>query len=244
MGLKMKHKVGFIDGSIPMPPVTDDTFLLWDGCNTAVLSWILNSLHKDLRRSVMNHVSAKVLWDELKRRHGKPNAIRITNLEDDIHKCKQGNRSINQYHNEIKGIWEELAQFSPIVPCNCAPGNINPCDAVVAYTERQETDYLIRFLRGLHPDYEIVKSQLLSRKPLPTVSEAVDDLLQYEQKLRVESHGGRRAQSVALAVEAEEDEKPRGQGKKFCIYCKRTNHNVEQCWRAKKKREMQNGGGT
>ncbi|CAL1353197.1 unnamed protein product [Linum trigynum] len=61
MGLKMKHKMGFIDGSIPMPPVNDDKYLLRDGCNTTVLSWILNSLHKDLRRSVMNHVNAKVL---------------------------------------------------------------------------------------------------------------------------------------------------------------------------------------
>ncbi|CAL1397133.1 unnamed protein product [Linum trigynum] len=37
MGLKMKHKLGFIDGSIAMPPPNDAMFLLWDGCNTAVL---------------------------------------------------------------------------------------------------------------------------------------------------------------------------------------------------------------
>ncbi|CAL1359282.1 unnamed protein product [Linum trigynum] len=239
MGLKMKHKLGFIDGSIPMPPRTSSNFILWDGCNTAVLSWILNSLNKDLRRSVMSHVNARVLWEELKRRYAKPNAIRIINLEDDIHKCKQGAQTINQYYTEIKGLWEEYSQFSPIVPCNCAPGNPNPCDAVVAYTERQEADYLIRFLRGLNPDFEIIKTQLLSQKPLPTVSEAVDDLLLYEQKLKGEKgNTGKKAQSVALAAGGPTQESgQRGQGRKYCIYCKRPGHVVDECWRAKRKKE-------
>ncbi|CAI0559162.1 unnamed protein product [Linum tenue] len=243
MGLKMKHKLGFIDGTIPMPARTDPNFLLWDGCNTAVLSWILNSLDKDLRRSVMSHVNARVLWDELKRRYGKPNAIRITNLEDDIHKCKQGTQTINQYYTEIKGLWEEYLQFNPIVPCNCAPGNPNPCDAVVAYTERQEADYLIRFLRGLNPDFEIIKSQLLAQKPLPTVSEAVDDLLQYEQKLKAEKgSAGKKAQSVALAAETlPQGSGQRSQGRKYCIYCKRPGHLVDECWRAKRKKDADNG---
>ncbi|CAI0405621.1 unnamed protein product [Linum tenue] len=32
LALKTKHKLGFIDGSIPAPAVTDAQFYLWDGC--------------------------------------------------------------------------------------------------------------------------------------------------------------------------------------------------------------------
>ncbi|CAL1412746.1 unnamed protein product [Linum trigynum] len=186
MGLKMKHKLGFIDGSIPMPPRTSPNFILWDGCNIAVLSWILNSLNKDIRRSVMSHVNARVLWEELKRRYAKPNAIRIINLEDDIHKCKQGAQTINQY-----------------------------------YTERSK-------------DYG---------------KKAVDDLLLYEQKLKGEKGNTRKkAQSVALAAGAPPQESgQRGQGRKYCIYCKRPGHVVDECWRAKRKKEADsssNSGGS
>mgnify|MGYP003103496987 CR=1 FL=1 len=56
--LKTKHKVGFIDGSILPPTPTSDRYSLWDACNTMVLCWIANSLHPEIRRSVLNHENA------------------------------------------------------------------------------------------------------------------------------------------------------------------------------------------
>ncbi|CAL1387235.1 unnamed protein product [Linum trigynum] len=200
MALKTKHKLGFIDGSIPAPPAGSAHFHLWDGCNTVVICWIVNSLKKEIARSVLNHENARVLWDELKRRFGQPNALRIINLEDDIHACKQGDRTITQYYTEIKGLWEDYLQFSPIVPCPCAPNNHVPCPVVVAFQTKQETDYLIRFLRGLNKEYEVVKTQLLMMKPLPTVTAAIDDLLLHEQKLKGDQTKSKNSQSIALDV--------------------------------------------
>ncbi|CAL1395389.1 unnamed protein product [Linum trigynum] len=238
--LKTKHKMGFVDGSLPRPAITDPQFHLWDGCNTVVLTWILNSVNKDIRRSVMRQDNAKVLWDELKRRFGQLSANRMINLKDEIHKCKQGNLTITQYYTQIKGLWDEYTEYNPIVACNCLPGNTNPCTAVEAFERKQETDYLIRSLRGLNPDYEIIKKQLLMLKPLPTVTIAVDDLLQYEQELKARG-GTKKGQSVALAVGGEgtrdNEVGDQGQGKKFCRFCKRNNHYIEECWRLKKKKD-------
>ena len=64
--LKTKHKIGFIDGTIHPPEYSDDKYTLWDACNTMVLCWIMNSLHPEIRRSVMNHENAQVLWMSLK----------------------------------------------------------------------------------------------------------------------------------------------------------------------------------
>ncbi|CAN1810740.1 Polyphenol oxidase, chloroplastic [Linum perenne] len=54
----------------------------------------------------------------------------------------------------------------------------------MAFQEKQDTDYLIRFIRGLNSEYDVVKTQLLMMKPLPSVASAYDDILQHEEKLK------------------------------------------------------------
>ncbi|CAN1120211.1 hypothetical protein LINPERHAP2_LOCUS79, partial [Linum perenne] len=150
-----------------------------------------NNIQFDIRRSVMNHEVAKNLWDELKDRFGLGNAVRLANLQDEIHACKQGDDSVSQYYTNIKGLWEEYTQFSPIVPYTCAPGNAALCPAVEAFKSKQETDYLIRFLRGLNENFDVVKTQLLMMRPLPSVITAYNDELQHEEKLKSGSGRGK-----------------------------------------------------
>ncbi|CAL1371003.1 unnamed protein product [Linum trigynum] len=239
MALKTKHKIGFIDGSIPMPSLDDVNFGLWDACNNIVLCWILNSIEKEIRRSVMQHENAKDLWDELKRRFGLPNAIKLANLQDQIIACKQGSMNITQYYTAFKGLWEENLQFNPIVECDCVVPRVRPCAAVEAFKQKQEVEYLIRFLKGMRSECEVVHTQLLMMKPLPTVDASVNDLLQHEQKIKGDKGGGTKGvQTVALAVSGVPGghNKPTGSdGKKFCRYCKQENHNIEECYRLKKK---------
>ncbi|CAL1407369.1 unnamed protein product [Linum trigynum] len=246
--LKTKHKLDFIDGSIPVPPQGDPLFHVWDACNTIVLCWITHLLQKDIARSALSHDNAQVLWTELKSRYGQACALKLANLEDDT--VKQGTRTITQYYREMKGFLEEYSQFNPIVPCGCAPGNPMPCATVEAFRKKQNTDYLIWFLAGLNPEYDQIKTQLLLMKPLPTVVMAFDDLLQHEHKLKAEgSHKKKTGQSVALAVgggnsistsrRANKDNPPaKGDREElFCNYCKKTNHVIKDCWRLKKRRQ-------
>ncbi|CAL1406127.1 unnamed protein product [Linum trigynum] len=107
LALKTKHKLGFVDGSILAPPTTDERYYLWDGCNTLVLCWIMNSLQKDIARSMMSHENARVLGEELCRRFAQPNAQRIINMEDEIQACKQGDMTVLQYYTKIQGLWED-----------------------------------------------------------------------------------------------------------------------------------------
>uniref|UniRef100_A0A2N9E1K2 Retrotransposon Copia-like N-terminal domain-containing protein n=1 Tax=Fagus sylvatica TaxID=28930 RepID=A0A2N9E1K2_FAGSY len=54
MALTAKNKIGFINGTITAP--NDETlpsFNLWTRCNTMVISWILNSVSKDIASSVI-----------------------------------------------------------------------------------------------------------------------------------------------------------------------------------------------
>jgi hypothetical protein len=53
MALTAKNKPSFFDGSLGKPSdESGSEFCAWIRCNTMVLSWILNSISKDIASSV------------------------------------------------------------------------------------------------------------------------------------------------------------------------------------------------
>ena len=201
----------------------------------------------------MNHENAQVLWNELKARFGQANALRLANLQDEIHACKQGQMTVTQYYTTIKGLWEEYGQFSPIVACTCLPGNPNICPAVLAFQTKQDTDYLIRFLRGLNNEYDTVKTQLLMMRPLPSITSAYDSALQHEEKLRggaVINNDSVQSSVFNVSQNNTSDQNKQvmavtGDRRLFCKYCRKDNHVVEDCLKLKnkKKREQEKKAG-
>uniref|UniRef100_A0A2N9EDY1 Reverse transcriptase Ty1/copia-type domain-containing protein n=1 Tax=Fagus sylvatica TaxID=28930 RepID=A0A2N9EDY1_FAGSY len=78
MALTAKNKIGFINGTITAP--NDETlpsFNLWTRCNTMVISWILNSVSKDIASSVIYANTAQEMWEDLKERFAQGNGPRI-----------------------------------------------------------------------------------------------------------------------------------------------------------------------
>lgn len=63
-----KHKLCFIDGTLPMPSEIDPMFRAWIWCNAVVLSWLLNASSKEITSSVIYIDSAKEMWNDLKER--------------------------------------------------------------------------------------------------------------------------------------------------------------------------------
>lgn len=80
IALSVKNKIGFIDGSI-LKPDGDDLDLLnsWIR-NNVVISWILNSISKDICVSIIFSDSAKEIWYDLKERFQQSNGPRIFQL--------------------------------------------------------------------------------------------------------------------------------------------------------------------
>ena len=77
----MKNKLGFIDGSIPKPTGTDPNLTSsWICNNNMVISWILNSISKEISASVIFTDSAHDIWLDLKDRFQQSNGPRIFQL--------------------------------------------------------------------------------------------------------------------------------------------------------------------
>ncbi|KAL5556272.1 hypothetical protein UlMin_038508 [Ulmus minor] len=78
ISLSVKNKLGFIDGSITKPEGNDLNLLnSWIRNNNVVISWILNSISKEISSSVIFSVSACEIWLDLKDRFQQRNGPRI-----------------------------------------------------------------------------------------------------------------------------------------------------------------------
>lgn len=79
--LDSKNKTEFIDGTIRVPANTSDTiFPAWKWCNRMVLSWLLNSMSKNLLSSVFYLNTAHEVWTDLKSRLSQGNGPRVFEL--------------------------------------------------------------------------------------------------------------------------------------------------------------------
>lgn len=61
MALSAKNKLQFINGTLPKPSPSDVDFSSWTRCYDMVLSWIINSISKEIAASVISVDSAEVM---------------------------------------------------------------------------------------------------------------------------------------------------------------------------------------
>ncbi|XP_004489744.1 uncharacterized protein [Cicer arietinum] len=69
VSLCSKNKPGFVLDTISCPKDTYRLLMVWDQCNTIVMSWITNSLEPDIAQSIMWMDSAADIWHELNDRY-------------------------------------------------------------------------------------------------------------------------------------------------------------------------------
>nr|KYP41138.1 hypothetical protein KK1_037506 [Cajanus cajan] len=68
MALISKNKMAFLTGAISAPASTDPLFPSWEGCNTLIMSWLLNSLSPSIAQSIIYFDQAFDIWIDLKER--------------------------------------------------------------------------------------------------------------------------------------------------------------------------------
>lgn len=76
-----KNKIGFVDGSIPMPDENSPELMLWKRCNTMVKGWLNTTMEKEIRSRVKYANTATEIWRDLEERFGKESAPRAYDLK-------------------------------------------------------------------------------------------------------------------------------------------------------------------
>lgn len=65
IALLAKNKIGFIDGTCTRNSVSPSLHNQWDRCNAIVLSWIMNSVSKELLSGIVYASNVHLVWKDL-----------------------------------------------------------------------------------------------------------------------------------------------------------------------------------
>ncbi|XP_071740356.1 uncharacterized protein [Rutidosis leptorrhynchoides] len=178
LALGTKNKIGFIDGSVKKDETNEVLAKQWDRCNNVVLSWILGSMSEDLYSGQIFSTNAAVVWKELSETYDKVDASIVFNLHYKITTIKQNGQSIFDYYHTLNSLWKQYDALVKLPTCVCA--------AVTEFDEHNKMQKLMQFLMGLDDVYMTIRSNILSRDPVPDVKGAYA-IISREESLRVRS---------------------------------------------------------
>ncbi|XP_058764417.1 uncharacterized protein LOC131637865 [Vicia villosa] len=252
IALISKNKERFIDGTIMKPPVFYPLYAPWFCCNTMVLAWIHRLIFESIAKFVLWIDTAAGVWKNPQIRFSHGDIFRISDIQEDLYKFRQGTLDVSNYFTQMKVMWDELETYRPITSCCCAiPCS---CGALASICKYREQDYMIRFLKGLNEKFAHSKSQIMMMNPLPDIDKAFSLVIQQERELNhsnsiVAPTTNSSEESAAFHTNSSNDNgngnsktgNNYGKGRtqsyggakghsRVCTHCGRTNHTVETCF--------------
>ncbi|XP_061375054.1 uncharacterized protein LOC133317230 [Gastrolobium bilobum] len=174
LALTAKNKLVFVDGSILRPSPNDLLFPSWTRCNSMVISWILNSVTKEIADSLLYFTTGYEVWNDLQTRFSQANGPRIFQLKQHVSSFSQGSLDVNAYYTRLKSLWDELQDHLPLPSCTCG--------ALHAIRTGREQDHVLQFLIGLNDSFSSVRAQILLLEPLPSLAKVFSMILQEERQ--------------------------------------------------------------
>ena len=145
-----------------------------------VISWILNSVSKEILASIIFSESAYEIWLDLKERFQQSNGPRIFQLRRELINHKQHQNSVAIYFTKLKALYEELNNFKP--SCNCGKCM---CGALKDLNAYFQIEYVMTFLMGLNDSFAKIKGQLLLLDPIPPINKVFSIVSQEERHRNV-----------------------------------------------------------
>ncbi|XP_043705457.1 uncharacterized protein LOC122655317 [Telopea speciosissima] len=173
--------------------------------NSVLKSWLWNSIEPSIAANVVFHKTVKGVWNDLKESFSQEkNISRTYELYENLFRFSQQDKSLNEYFSGYKGIIEELQVHQPLTT-----------DLEQLKLQRAEF-HVAKFLAGLHPDYQSVKSHLLKGEKVPSLNETFSQLQRLSTSSRADSAPSPKDSSAFIAGRERSSSFPgrgRGQGR-------------------------------
>ncbi|XP_075475826.1 uncharacterized protein LOC142513081 [Primulina tabacum] len=116
IALRAKNKIAFIDGTCVRPPAGNAALNQWERCNALVLSWIMNSVSKDIFSGIVYSSDASAVWSDLKDQFDKVNAWKYIE-HDQQHRLLQFLMGLNESYVHIRS---QILMMMPLPTVNQA----------------------------------------------------------------------------------------------------------------------------
>ncbi|KAG2720948.1 hypothetical protein I3760_02G058300 [Carya illinoinensis] len=226
-GLRRTHLID------PIPASTSSTFAQCEQEDAQILSLMLTSIEPSICSSLIHFDTAQEVWGHLKQMYsGAGNITCIYELCKQFFVLEQNALGLEEYYSQVMGICEELKMYQPVT------------SDVPSMLKQREDFNIVRFLVGLKPEYESVRSQILASPQLPSFPDVFSRLqratLSSDQSnerfaltasyVAPAGRGGRSGRGARGGARGGRDNRTRGREFRKCTHCGRTNHSVDYCW--------------
>jgi hypothetical protein len=219
--------------------VPNPEYITWVAQDQQVLSYLLNSLTKEILGHVTTKVTVAMAWSALEELFASQSRSKVTNLRFALTNTKKGNISMSQYFTKMKGHADELA----------TSGKILDDEKIVSY-----------ILNGLDAYYTPLVSSIMSWLEHVSVNELYAQALGFESRQpmlhetdqqfmstansAMRGHGRGRGSSTLGGSFGQTggrsfSSRGRGRGRSTssqkkdqprCQICKKPNHEAVDCW--------------
>ncbi|KAJ0765507.1 putative transcription factor interactor and regulator CCHC(Zn) family [Helianthus annuus] len=226
LALEAKNKFGFIDGKCKKNADDDVLSSQWDMCNSVVLSWLLNSVSDELYLGQVFSKLASEVWIDLKETYDKVDGSIVYDLYKKINCITQNGSSVSEYYHKLNTMWKQFDAVLQLPTCSC--------QAAKYFNDFSTLIKLMQFLMGLDDVYQPVRTNLLTREPLPSVKVAFS-IVSREESHRNSSVGSK-TQNVSFVSKTNQtfDQKKkefRGPNPNLkCTHCNKLGHTVDRCF--------------
>uniref|UniRef100_A0A2N9IX21 Reverse transcriptase Ty1/copia-type domain-containing protein n=1 Tax=Fagus sylvatica TaxID=28930 RepID=A0A2N9IX21_FAGSY len=171
-----RTRLAFINGTISAP---DDqslpSFNLWTRCNTMVISWLLNSVSKEIAFQC----------DLCK--HGSRDVGR-----------SEGALCTREWTSNLLRIQKAISSLTPRPMQSCS------CGALKILIDNKQHENVMQFLMGLNDSFANVRAQILMMEPLPAINKAFSLVVQEERQRSIGVTAlGNSGDSMALYTRSE-----------------------------------------
>ena len=166
-----KELWGHIDGSV-LAPQDVEALSKWEIHDAQVMTWLLSSVESHLVHNLRPYKTAAAMWIYLNTVYNEDNSAKRFHLEYEMENFTQGSLFIEEYFSGFQTLWADY--------CNIVYANV-PTTALFVVREVHATSKRDQFLMKLRPDFEIARSNLMNRHPIPSLDACLSELLREEQ---------------------------------------------------------------
>ncbi|CAA0842104.1 Unknown protein [Striga hermonthica] len=150
---------GYVDGTNPCPPSTDDGYTRWKRQDQLLIHAIISSVTAQVVNFLGNVTTSKQAWDILTHMYANKSRSRVMTLKERLATTVKGSRSITEYLQTIRSVSDELAIIQ------------SPVD---------DLDLVIHTLNGLGREYRELSAALRARDTPIAFADLYEKLIEYE----------------------------------------------------------------
>ena len=218
-----RSKLGFINGKEKAPVFDSPEYEIWLSKDQLVMSWILNSMERNIAEIFSYFESSLDLWEALRDMYGNQNnSARIFQIQQEVNALRQDGRPFVSLLGNFKSLWSELEVYRP--------HTVDP----VVLKKRTEEDRVFQVLASLGSEFEDLRCHILMSPELPSLKSVCSTIQREEVRRKVMIRETVTNSSDTRAYIAHKNYEGKSiKGKRLdlkCEHCNAPGHTSDRCW--------------